>query len=284
MAWKPYTHNYTAQQVWSDVVDDGMVTLAGKHYPVDPRIRVALWDARAYYNAGAVGPDGFPDLTYGQAIIHPVETGKWLELLWNEAWAAQSDDNVIWYDDAERKQILAFTYGFMVHAAGDVWGHTLANDFSRGVFPEVTEILTSPEKAGIALRHIIAEGHVGDATPGFDGNPEFAPLFDWNSNIFDWSDDSTTAYEYAVPTRFVYEVLVKKSSATPVAATPGAYMDARGPIIGLFLVLQDTIQTRDTYNFSLGFNVDEALEFFKAGLALLENRAHELEEECSIPL
>ena len=39
----------------------------------------------AYFNAGVVGPDGFPDLTYGQSVMHPEQTGKWLTHILKQA-------------------------------------------------------------------------------------------------------------------------------------------------------------------------------------------------------
>jgi hypothetical protein len=93
------------------------VTVDGKQYPVDGRVVAALRDWPSYYNAGVVGPDGFPDLTMGQSIIHPERTGAWLRYILDRAWAAQSDGS---YSANEKAQILAFAYGFLTHAAGDM--------------------------------------------------------------------------------------------------------------------------------------------------------------------
>jgi hypothetical protein len=35
-AFKPYTHNHTAEKAYDDVVDDGEVTIDGKAYTVRP--------------------------------------------------------------------------------------------------------------------------------------------------------------------------------------------------------------------------------------------------------
>ena len=43
--------------------------------------------------------------------------------------------------------LAAFTYGFVTHAAGDMWGHTLINDFAGGVFPPFSELPTDIHKA-----------------------------------------------------------------------------------------------------------------------------------------
>ena len=149
-AWKPFTHNYTGSQAYQDAID-GNVSLGGRSYTVPPTVRQALADWPTYYNAGVVGPDGFPDLTMGQAEIHPVRTGAWLKYILDRAWAAQSDPS---YNADERGQILAFAYGFLTHAAGDVWAHTIVNEFARGVFPGVGEIVTSSSDAEIAIRQI----------------------------------------------------------------------------------------------------------------------------------
>ena len=70
------------------------------------------------------------------------------------------------YSEAEKLQILAFTYGYMTHAAGDSFAHTLVNELSEGIFPAVGDILTDADMAAIAVRHLVVEGHIGAATPG----------------------------------------------------------------------------------------------------------------------
>jgi hypothetical protein len=165
-AWKPFTHNYTGDQAYADAIDDGQITIAGQGYAVAPQIVTALENWPEFYNAGVVGPDAFPDIAYGQAIIHPVHTGRWLGYVVRQAWAAQADPT---YTNEEKEQILAFAYGFLTHAAGDMWAHTLVNDFAGGVFPEVADVLTNLKAAKIALRHLISEGgYIGSATPGWD--------------------------------------------------------------------------------------------------------------------
>ena len=185
----------------------------------------ALRDWPSYYNAGVIGPDGFPDLTMGQSIIHPVDTGKWLKYILSQAWAAQSDPS---YSAAEKSQILAFSYGFLTHAAGDMWAHTLVNELSGEVFPAVGDVLTSPAAASIAIRHIIVEGYIGDATPGFDGNPDRTTL--GNGDV---SDDSTQGIAFDSPNRFIFQTLVAQNAAAPSGE--------RGPLIGFFTDLRSSL-------------------------------------------
>src|SRR5690349_16952836 len=77
LAWKPFTHNYIGDQAYADAVDDGSVTIDGRGYRLNGTLVQALKNYRPYYNAGVVGPDGFPDLAFGQSVIHPDHTGKW---------------------------------------------------------------------------------------------------------------------------------------------------------------------------------------------------------------
>lgn len=233
-AFKPFTHSQTGYAAYDDAVDDGMVTIAGEEYPVHPRVVSALQQYPSYYNAGVIGPDGFPDLTMGQSVVHPENTGRWLNYLLDKAWAAQAPgaapDGGAPYSEAEKLQILAFTYGFLTHAAGDSWAHTLVNELSEGIFPGVGEILSDADMAAIAIRHLLVEGYVGAATPGYDNDPNEALLIGG-----DVSDDSTAGIPFDAPTRFVYDTLVRRGNGSP--------SDERGPVIGFFLDLRSSLNT-----------------------------------------
>lgn len=258
-AFKPYTHVQTGTDARSDAIDDGMVTINGQEYPVNPAVVDALRNWPSYYNAGVIGPDGFPDLTMGQSIIHPVDTGLWLKHILAQAWAAQSDPS---YSPDEKSQILAFSYGYLTHAAGDLWAHTLVNEISGEVFPAVGEILTDAQAASIALRHLIVEGYIGDATAGFDGNPDRTTLPDG-----DVSDDSTPGIAFDAPGRFVYQTLVRPDA-------PGAPSTARGPIIDFFLDLRSSLVDFVSENPQ---PIQAALDAFDNTKAQLDNAA----EDCS---
>ncbi len=278
LAYKPYTHAHTAEQARADAAD-GWVTINGREYQVPPAVAAAVRDWPQYYKAGVVGPDGFPDLTFGQAVIHPEETGTWLAYVLDRAWQAQSDPR---YSAAERSQILAFAYGFLTHAAGDLWAHTVVNDFSVGIFPAVGEILSDVDKAEIALRHIIIEGYIGDATPGFDGNPnrDWAPGTNQDGDP-DRSDDSSPAIPFSAPRDFIYNILVDPNVPLPVGTcgdgvdddgdgvaddgcpgqsfTVGDPEPQRGPIIDFFLDLQADLQIEERKVHEDGAHLDCAL-------------------------
>lgn len=235
-AFKPYTHIQTGLRAYEDVTDDGKVTIEGRAYDVKPEVVAALKANPAYFNAGVVGPDGFPDLVMGQSVIHPEQTGKWLTHILKEAYEAQSDPS---YTVAERGQILAFAYGYLTHAAGDMWAHTLVNDVAGGVFPSVGE-LADVDKAEIAIRHIIVEGYVGDATAGYDGNKARGPVQgevneDGNPQV---SDDSTPHIPFAAPKRFIYETFINPANPLPVG-------NSRGKLIDFFLDMQAQLQVAE---------------------------------------
>ena len=266
LAWKPFMHNYTGDRAWEDVVDDGHVTVNGRSYDVPQAVEDALRNQKPYFNAGVVGPDGFPDLVFGQSIIHSEGTGKWLEHVLAKAWQAQSDGS---YNATQKQQILAFAYGYATHAAGDMWAHTFVNDHALGVFPAVGEIVSDVDKAEIALRHLISEGYVGAATPTFDRDPERSQVpFEVNEDGDpEYSDDASPRIPYQVPTRFVYETLVNPANPLPVGTcgngidddgdtrvddgcpggpyTVGDPEPRRGKLIDFFLDLQASLQIQE---------------------------------------
>lgn len=153
--FKPNTHMHSANLVAGG--PNGF-EFDGKTYPLRTDVIDAIKSKPNCYRAGVVGPDGFPDIIFGQSLVHPKEDGYTHEWL-----------NHVYERGSERKRTKcekAFTFGYLTHAAGDLWAHTLVNQFSGGVFPGPTEIAQSPPKGQIALRHMILEGYVGDFTPG----------------------------------------------------------------------------------------------------------------------
>ena len=164
------------------------------------------------YYAGAVGPDGFPDLTYGQRIIHPSDTGTWATRILDMAWAAQSSDA---FTADEKLQILAFAYGYATHMAGDVFSHTLTNEFAEGVFPAIFDIVlgeTSDRDAANAIRHILAETYIADATPGLDGTGDRGLLPDG-----DLATDLSFGLTYDAPMRYIYETFTAPFPGDPTS-------------------------------------------------------------------
>ena len=216
VAFKPYTHVEIAKDVRDDIIADGRLTIGGHaegavqaQYDVHPAIVAAITDYPGYYFAGTVGPDGFPDLVMGQSVVHPIDTGTWLARVLDMAWAAQTDAA---FSPVERSQILAWSYGYATHAAGDFWAHTLVNEFAQGVFPAVGDVVQDDRDLANAVRHLLLEGYIGDATPGFDNHPDRSLLPDG-----DVSDDSTPGIVFGAPVRFIYDTLIRAFPGDPTA-------------------------------------------------------------------
>lgn len=195
-AWKPITHVYLAEEAVDDALDDGHVEIyrvdydIGEvkekigDYAVPPSMLEALRARRAQYRAGVFGPDCYPDILTGAQVIHPnletpaaegtvdedswlsqlsisvfganpeteagPNTNDWLTYLWNVTFGEGAADE----DRGSRNR--AFVLGFLTHAAGDMFAHTLVNHFSGGEF----------ELGDNAVRHVVLEGYIGKRTPG----------------------------------------------------------------------------------------------------------------------
>ena len=191
-AWKPKTHVHLAEVAMKDAVDDGKLTIfavdyssgtvkkdaSGNNvvigtYRVNPAVLAALKNNPAHFRAGVLGPDAYPDIATGQQIIHPAgsqgngETSvdlnpggpgsdPWLQHLWGKAYGANgtADSN-----DACR----AFVAGYLTHAAGDIYGHTLVNHYTGDAF-------RFQPKQENAIKHLVVEGYIGKKTqaPTYD--------------------------------------------------------------------------------------------------------------------
>ena len=142
-------HFWIGQQVINDVQDDGKITLAGRSYEVDEQIRRAIIDHPDRFRMGNLGPDVFPDPVVGQTTTHPGlkkgwKTDEWLKHL---ITSANSPDEV------------AMAFGFVAHAAGDVFAHTYVNAYAGDVF-----ILTDDER-DVERRHFVLEKYIEALTP-----------------------------------------------------------------------------------------------------------------------
>jgi hypothetical protein len=221
VAWDPKVHVEIGKEAVADVLDNGKVTIAGAEYTVHPKIVAALTNHIAYYNAGVVGPDGFPDSIMGQFVQHAESNATWVTRVLDMAWQAQGSAS---YTAVEQSQILAFAYGYMSHSTGDHWAHTLVNEFTEGVAPGFVKgavsLGTDGRDLGNMLRHLMTEAYIVDAMEGVDTNPDRTTLPGG-----DVSDNSTPGISYAAPIRFIYDALIR---AFPDDPTPLIELDWDG--------------------------------------------------------
>lgn len=143
------THLYIAEQILEDLREEGegrcRVTLADQQQEIPTRVCEAALEESGAFLAGAIGPDAFPDLVVGQTFVHPGteggrQTSDWLGLMLARA---------------ETDKEIAFAFGNVIHAAGDVFAHSYVNNYSGGVFE-----LTASRSKDIELRHTMLEKYI----------------------------------------------------------------------------------------------------------------------------
>jgi hypothetical protein len=130
-AFKVDSHVWVGQQVINDIQDGNItIDLAGKKYqlPVDANIADAIRNYPEFYRMGTIGPDAWPDILTGQMVVHPGNTPGWQTDDWLK-WVLKQANSV-----SSRPQDVAFAYGYLAHAAADVFSHTYVNQYSGDIF------------------------------------------------------------------------------------------------------------------------------------------------------
>ena len=107
VAFAPQTHVEIAEDVRGDLLDSctivGLerrctITVTGKRpngttfsndYNVNPRVADALALYPSYYYAGAVGGQGFPDLSFATRALQPADSGTWVSRILDMAWSTR---------------------------------------------------------------------------------------------------------------------------------------------------------------------------------------------------
>ena len=171
---KNKTHIYMANMLIEDIKAN-RINLPGLGTFTPPaEVRSAIMNHPAAFRAGSVGPDFYPDVPLGQAVIHPENSGQWLELMFNRLLLSVP---------SEREKNLAFTLGYMTHYAGDMFGHAYVNSYAKGWFPPYKEILKSDEKAKIVIRHMLVETYMDKLVPP-SASMQLSPPIDFIVDVF----------------------------------------------------------------------------------------------------
>jgi hypothetical protein len=138
------THLYIADQVWQDL-SDCRVSIRGADFAVPQEACRAIRGHRGEFLAGALGPDVFPDVLVGQAIVHPGVPGGWQANDWLNHLLSR----------ARSEAELAFAWGYAMHYAGDSFAHSYVNNYAGGVFD-----IGQDRTKGIELRHFRLEKYI----------------------------------------------------------------------------------------------------------------------------
>ena len=147
------THLWIGQEIVDDVTLDCAVELLGKSYPITEELCHSIRDNPGHFYSGSLGPDIYPDLVSGQTTTHPGVTGGWQ----TDQWLGQV------YSAATAGPDLAFSAGFVTHAAEDAFAHTYVNNYAGDIF-----ILGDERR--VELRHVILEKYIDGLLP--PGMPE----------------------------------------------------------------------------------------------------------------
>lgn len=167
---KSKTHIYLANQILKEVKETGAVTLKdyGK-FSVPNDVISAISKYPKAFRAGSVGPDFFPDMIVGQTVIHPTDSGKWLDRMETELLSMPRNN-------AEWEKAYAFYLGFLTHYSGDMFGHDYVNEWANGSFPEMTDAIKDVELAKVIMRHIMVESYMDERVPKSEDLSLDAPI------------------------------------------------------------------------------------------------------------
>lgn len=167
LAWKPNQHVGLGHILLDDLADH-MVNIRGKDYSANNLIADAILTYPQYYLMGTIGPDAYPDILFGQTVIHPDTVSEGGDRVsYSYEWLDHLLASASNYYSTDQGKSLAFAYGFLTHAGGDMWCHTFINRFAGGVWPP----LGPSADLRIPARHVVAEAYVDDFTQWSSINP-----------------------------------------------------------------------------------------------------------------
>lgn len=181
--WKLETHYWLATEVLKELdATQGSVGIPSKStYSIPPALFQAVSDKRGDYLLGVLGPDTYPDMVAGQMTTHPgleatskdpkdiLPPAKALLNLTQRSLSGPlwgTDDWMFWVrsralssqlPESGRKRELAFAYGYLTHAAMDMWAHSYVNLYSGDVFSMTDE--QEVEFRHMAIESLIKRAH-----------------------------------------------------------------------------------------------------------------------------
>lgn len=164
LSWSLETHLYVGTRVLEDLLPDGAVSLCAtptsaqagidcaRQYKIPTDVYNAIRQNPGSFLAGTLGPDVYPDFITGQVTTHPGVIGGWQA----DGWLRHI------LQTARSAQEVAWVYGYLSHASGDIFAHTWVNHYAGDIFD-----LNIHQQAGneVEVRHFTLERYVADRTP-----------------------------------------------------------------------------------------------------------------------
>ena len=166
---KSKSHIYMANLLRNYILArEGKVAIDGLNFEIPKDFVTALDRYPQEYRAGAVGPDFFPDMLFGQTQMHPKNSGLWLKRMQIVLSRYQKSS-------PEYYPALAFYLGYLTHYATDLFGHEDVNYYAGGFFPSVSDLIVKLIKIGenkegqedlsIIVRHMMVETYMDMKVP-----------------------------------------------------------------------------------------------------------------------
>ena len=166
---KSKSHIYMANLLRDYIINrHGRVYVYKDYYTIPDDFLTALIRHPEEFRAGAVGPDFFPDMFFGQTQMHPKNSGVWIKRMQTVLSRYQKSS-------PEYYPALAFYLGFLTHYATDMFGHEDVNYYAGGFFPSISDLLIKLIKIGeakegkedlsIIIRHMMVETYMDDKVP-----------------------------------------------------------------------------------------------------------------------
>jgi len=181
-AWKLDTHYWLGKEVLKELdASKGFVSIPSKlSYQIPPALHQAISKNRGDYLLGVLGPDAYPDMVAGQMTTHPgLKRGEAikppaLSLLQLTGRTLSDNENNWWATDDWLKFVrnqalvaapgspvsdrnIAFAYGYLSHAAMDMWAHSYVNLYSGDIFSMIDE--QEVEFRHMAIENLVKRTH-----------------------------------------------------------------------------------------------------------------------------
>lgn len=201
-AWKLETHYWLARQIADELIaTEGSVTIPAKgSATIPPALYRAIKDKKGDYLLGVLGPDTYPDMVAGQMTTHPgleatptdkkdiLPPAKALLTLTQRSLSGPlwgTDDWMQWVrsralasplPESGRNREIAFAYGYLSHAAMDMWAHSYVNLYSGDVFSMLDE--QEVEFRHMAIESLVKRTHqnILDTPPSMSQDQAFTEI------------------------------------------------------------------------------------------------------------
>lgn len=273
-AIKVDTHIWAAQQVINELeakngyIDIELNNGEIRSFRIDDEIKNSILANKGVFRMGSVGPDGLPDIFTGQYVVHPGQpddetgwqTDDWLKFLlasknqklFTPKDEKVSDPNFSCSDGYDKNGNLtgfceqpvgdqpmtaaqrAFVYGYLNHAAVDVFTHTYVNTYSGGIF-SLSDGASIFDSTVEEVRHLELEKYIASYQP---------PIEDVNGNFIGTPDQLLQLPVEFLRNRLIFNDAVAERNRKGGAVYLSLIHELRKYLVGQ---LDDTFDDMDIY-------------------------------------